>query len=186
MFVSAIILAAGKGERIGQPKWQLVYDGKSFLEIIVTKLVNCGFDDIVCVMSGEVVLPSAISSNVSFAINPVPEEGMLSSVYCGIQAANLKDGCLLFPVDHPFVTEVTIKQLLDGFQNQPDAVICPAYQSKFGHPIIIPGQIAQKINLNYFAKGLSQFLREQNCNVIKIDVADEGILRNINFRKDMK
>lgn len=184
--ISAIILAAGQGRRIGKPKWQLIHEGKNFLEIIVAKLLNCGIADIVCVQRGGDKDIGLIGNKLKIAINPRPEIGMISSLYYGLQTAGLKDGYLIFPVDHPFVSEATITKLCNIFEKQQNAFIFPSYLGASGHPIIIPSGVAKELEPKYFADNLRQFLHAQKCSVVKVDVDDQGVLKNINFREDLK
>ena len=48
--IAALILAAGKGSRIGKPKWQLTFNGQTFLEIIYTCLEKAGISQKICMV----------------------------------------------------------------------------------------------------------------------------------------
>jgi CTP:molybdopterin cytidylyltransferase MocA len=106
--LTAIILAAGKGSRIGAAKWQLLYQGKTFLDTIVTKLSACGILDILCVVQSTSI-PDC--NRVKLIINPEPEQEMLSSIYYGVKGAPLSKAYLIFPVDFPLVSKETINSL---------------------------------------------------------------------------
>jgi molybdenum cofactor cytidylyltransferase len=180
--ISAIILAAGKGSRIGQPKWQLPYQSGTFLSSIIAKLQQAHIEQIVCVVSADSV-PKI--DNVAITINPYPARGMISSIFYGIQAIAKCDGYLIMPVDHPFIESATIEKLYATFLPNKNAVIRPKYQEQIGHPIIIPSKIAQLIPLDAYQGGLNQLLKDNNTKVCDIIVADKGVSKNINTKEDL-
>lgn len=181
--LTALILAAGKGSRVGMPKWQLVLQGKTFLEIIVANLKQADINQIIVVANAESVPPD--SSDYSIVINPAPEKGMISSIYCGIQHSKNASGYLIFPVDHPCVSVQTILALRKEFLHFSENIIIPEYQNIPGHPVIIPQHIAAKIPATDYAGGLAKFLHASAAKVSKLAVADVNILKNINYLSDI-
>lgn len=175
--IAAIILAAGEGKRIGQPKWQIQYKGKTFLEIIIEKLKSNSLSQIICVIRSNSI-PTTIG--ITYSINQTPDNGTLSSVFYGIKSTSKASGFLIFPVDHPFVKEETIELLLEAFIKSPEKVIRPAYKETPGHPIIIPKCLASKILNSAYEGGLKKFIRDNNPKLINIAVDDPYVLNNIN------
>ncbi len=180
--VSAIILAAGEGKRFGQPKWQATYQGKTFLSIILEKLLKLDLHEIICVVR-EDSIPE--EKKARLVTNPNPEYGMISSVYCGVQYAEPVDGFLIFPVDHPFVAINTLDRLIEAFSRHSDQFIRPNYHGQNGHPVIMPAHVSKKIPKSDFEGGLKQFLLQEAIKFYNLLVDDEGIVRNINFRDDL-
>ncbi|CAL7962155.1 molybdenum cofactor cytidylyltransferase [Gammaproteobacteria bacterium] len=178
----AIILAAGEGKRIGQTKWNLLLNGKTFLDIIVEKLIAVSIKDIVCVVREDSFPQDA---RINFTVNNKPECGMFSSIYCGVQKNLQALGYMIFPVDHPLVATKTLDKLYTTFVANLHKVICPSFQQKLGHPIIIPNHFAKKITFSDYPGGLRKFLLDQRSIICKTEVNDENILRNINTRSDI-
>ena len=175
--IGAIILAAGAGRRIGQPKWQLRYQGKTFLDIIVANLCESGINDIVCVVRSDSVPPK---SNIIISINPHPENGMFSSIFRGVQAIPRASGYMIFPIDHPLVTVETLKLLQENFLFDKNIAVSPIYADCPGHPIIISSHIAHKITNSDFAGGLKSFLVQEKAKMKFLEVNDKGSVTNIN------
>lgn len=178
----AIILAAGKGERIGQPKWQLTYQGKTFLDIIVAKLHAAALFDCACVVRSESIPENSLCQNI---INPDPDNGMISSIFYGVQNAALAAGYLIFPVDHPHIQATTLLALREAFATHPEMVIQPCFQGEVGHPIIIPQSIATLIPQLDYAGGLKQLLIDNQVVTKYVPVDDHGVLTNINLPSDL-
>lgn len=175
-----LILAAGQGKRAGKPKWQLVYDGRNFLEIIISKLLKIEIGEI-CVVVREDSKPKS-DPKFQLVINPKPESGMISSVYYGVRAVKNSHpkGYLIFPVDHPFVAESTLRQLIEVFLSNLGAVVIPVYNNHSGHPIILPFEVATRITEGDYSGGLKQFILDQKVMIKKIEVDDPNILVNVN------
>lgn len=179
--ITAIILAAGEGKRVGQPKWQLkVHDGESFLSTIVKKLNLAGIDKIVCVVRKNSI---PVDSRITCVVNPNPDLGMFSSIHCGVHAAKQYQsaGFIIFPVDHPYVEVETLKQLIEVYEKHPDQIICPIINNKQGHPIIIPSFVAEKIIFEDYPGGLKKFLLNNGFNFCDAAVLDQNVLRNVNY-----
>jgi len=185
MKVSALILAAGSGKRIGTPKLMLEIEGKSFLSIIAENILSAGVKDIVCVVSEQTYSWAKEKvASINFAINPKPEDGMLSSVYYGMKQIMNCDNVLIIPVDHPYVEVNTYKTLLDESGKNIGAIIKPYFEYRSGHPIIVPFELLKTIDEKCFLMGLDDIIRKSECRKIFVDVNDNGILKNINTKMD--
>lgn len=180
--ITAIILAAGYGTRLGQPKWQLPLAQGNFLTTIIDKLQQTDINNIVCV-ANQLAIPN--NTRVLLAINFNPNLGMISSIYCGIQAFPDSNGYLIIPVDHPYVHTATFKLLLQTFSQHSSKIIRPSYKNTPGHPIIIPDSIAKKIPNSDYPGGLRKFLRINAAPIYNLPINDKNILRNINTSEDL-
>ena len=183
-YLTAIILAAGEGKRIGCPKCNLMINGKTFLSIIIEKIFSMGIKNIICVVKSNSF--KLIQKNILVVANDCPNASMFSSIYYGIKASNMSSlGYLIYPVDHPFVQPNVINKLCTEFMNNSMKVICPTYQDKLGHPIIIPTNLAKKINKIEYFNGLRGFILDQGAIIHKVNTIDSGILKNINTKEDV-
>ena len=184
MKITAIILAAGQGKRFGKPKWQAVYEDKSFLDIIVSKLKAVEVHRIRCVLREEA--DPKREENIEYIINKSPELGMFSSIYYGIQNISTDtEGILIWPVDHPFVEIETLSNLIRSFEINPTSIIKPIFEGRGGHPVILPENIFKKINTIDYQGGLRQFLSNINAKYNTMNTNDRSILRNINTVNDI-
>ncbi len=185
--VAAIILAAGRGTRIGTPKLKLVSEGEFFVNIIVKKLKSSGVDRVFCVIHPEDYDWSLEHiPGVSLVLNGETDKGMLFSAVQGIKKLTDEKGVLLFPVDHPFVEVSTLNLILDIFCKYPDKLIKPEFEGKSGHPVIIPRFASDRMIFTTQDKGLSETLRDVCGETEIVRVSDRGILKNINSAEDLK
>ncbi len=166
--IYAIIPAAGKGKRFGQPKVTATYGEKTFIKHILDTL------------SGTAIAGVKV-------VRDVETPDMFASVRQGIKCA-LADGWLalgwlIWPVDHPLVKRETISSLLSSFWEKPESIVNPVYEGQRGHPIIIPAILEFPDNLQ--SEGLRTILAQTDLSKLDIEVSDPAVIRNINYPKDI-
>lgn len=184
--VSAIILAAGSGKRIGAPKLKLKIGENYFVNLIVSKLKSAGIEEIVCVIRKED--KEWFEENVSdiqFIENNNTESGMISSIYLGVSHRKNSSGIMVFPVDHPLIDSETIAKLIKSFKENCSSVVKPSFKGQSGHPIIIPNQLYKEVLKKRDNEHLNNIIIDSKLRVIQVEVEDEGILKNINYKTDL-
>jgi nicotine blue oxidoreductase len=136
--VAAVVLAAGEGRRMGGPKALLRVGGESFLARCVRGLSRPGVGPVLAVVGHQaerVAAEAGLPAGVSVVVNPRYREGMLSSILCGLDAAQRQgaEAVLLHPVDHPLLTPETVDAVLAALLA--GAVIAvPSHGGRRGHP----------------------------------------------------
>ncbi len=136
MRLAAVVLAAGEGRRMGGPKALLRIGGESFLSRVCGQLASAGLDEIVAVLGAQaarVRAEAALPEGVRVAVNEAWPSGMLSSICCGIAAAEGADGVLVHPVDNPRVSVETIRAVV-GALAAGAAIAVPSHAGRRGHP----------------------------------------------------
>jgi len=185
--ITALILAAGYGTRIGKPKLMLEKNGDSFLSVILKNLQNYSVDKIFCITNKDNT--EWVNTNfpdLQTIINANPENGMLSSVYCGVNFnQSHSDGYLIIPVDYPFVKKETYALLINSFLENPESIIKPYFQNRHGHPIIIPESLIKNIPESGIKIGLKEIIKKSGIKQIIVEADDDGILKNINYPGDL-
>lgn len=183
--LAAIILAAGKGNRIGGPKLSLELGGVPFWRLMTARLNKAGIRDIAVVvrLSGR-RLPEE-DRRVKVLVNWRPSMGMFSSLRCGLRAMKGFSGYLLCPVDHPGVQAKTYKKLSAFFFKRQNDVVRPLYGGRPGHPIVISEKVAELVRKAEPTIRLDKFISKNKLVVGNIEVMDKGILLNINTEKEL-
>jgi CTP:molybdopterin cytidylyltransferase MocA len=121
MRIAAIILAAGEGRRMGQPKALVPWGDTSFLGHACGLFARPRVAAVVAVIGAralEVRAGAPVPRGVTVVENEAWEDGMLSSVWCGLDAAEElgADAVLLHPVDHPLVTGETVDRVVAALE----------------------------------------------------------------------
>jgi len=138
MRVWAIVLAAGRGERMGGPKAVLTLRGESFLALVARALARPRVEGVLAVLGHEadrVAREAAVPPGVRTVVNARYAEGMLSSILAGLDAAEAAgaEAVLVHPVDHPLVEMATVDRILDALER--GALVAVAtHGGRRGHP----------------------------------------------------
>ena len=184
---SAVILAAGKSERMGFPKLGLQFDGeRSFAEKIIETVGE--LKPLECVMvvnqDGLKWLNSNnlnISDKVKSVLNDDPDRGRFYSLQCGLKSLNNRGNILIINIDNPFINKDICLNMLSQI-NDCD-YIYPVFNGKGGHPLLINKTVAEGILLQYNTQmNLKEFLKSYRKKIIK--VSDQKVLININTPED--
>lgn len=174
--VKVLILSGGQGKRYGCPKALATYNGETFLDIILSKCLSLDLD-IYVVLNTQV--NDIISNDRSFkTVIGDSQKDMYDSISRGITEIGDFSHLIIWPVDHPFVSENTLIALLNC--KSCDRFIVPSYFEKTGHPILFPpNAVAFLKDFN----NLRELSEKIGRTIIRVD--DEEILHNINKKEDL-
>jgi molybdenum cofactor cytidylyltransferase len=132
-FVAGLVLAAGRSTRLGQPKQLLPYGGATLLDHVLGTARACAFDQLLCVVSGD--LASVNFEGVEVVENRAPVEGCSSSVAAALEEVNPQCELLVLMLgDQPGVTVSAVREVVAGAAS--DALITACrYDDGRGHPL---------------------------------------------------
>lgn len=130
--VGAVIVAAGRSRRLGQPKALLEIDGVPILTRLVDVYRSAGMRPIVAVVSEH--LPPQDIADAKIVLGDSSKQ-MIDSLILGIDAAGDVRGVLVQPVDAPFTDAAMCARLLDGAR---DRFRVLTHDGRPGHPVYVP------------------------------------------------
>jgi molybdenum cofactor cytidylyltransferase len=201
MFVSAVILAAGKSTRFPTNKllYEVLIDGVRgpLIRHTVSKFVGSGvFNEVLVVLGFQADLVREVLKGLSlrFVINEDYELGMSSSVIRGVKAVSSEaDLVAIHPGDVPFIKVSTLRTLVDRagelLKSGNSFILVPRLSSimRGGHPLIIGrGLLEEVYRISEAELGLKGFLRRNADKIRYYDTDDAGILRDIDTLEDLK
>jgi putative nucleotidyltransferase with HDIG domain len=187
--IAAVILAAGKSERMGWFKPMLPMGDGCVLER-VTGTFKAGGVETLFVVTGHraaELQPVLTTLPVEAVINTAYRQGMLSSVRAGLNM--LPPECKAFfihPVDIPLVRSHTVRRLAAAFDMTKPAVLYPTFEGQRGHPTLIRHDFAQKILVWHGQGGLRAFLEEYAPDSRGLPVADQAVLMDMDTEEDYR
>lgn len=184
--MTAVVPAAGRGQRFGAPLKQLAdVGGVPMLERTIRSLLDAGLEHVVVVAAPAVALDGVRAlddARVRVVVNPEPSRGMFSSIQQGIAAAG-GGTVLVLPGDMPFVARDTIAALIAAAAL--DGVVMPRYQGKRGHPVMLPGRLRRALLDASPTATLSAVIDAAGEERLYVDVHDSGILRDVDTPQDL-
>jgi len=141
MIVGAVILAAGKSERMKQNKLLLILNNKTLIETVLDALSAAEINEQVVVLGYkleeivEVIKPRL--GKVKIALNVDYEKGMTSSFQTGLIVISNVDAVFLVLGDQLVLDPNLLKKMVGIMETNPDAlIVCPMYKGKKGHPLL--------------------------------------------------
>lgn len=193
--IASIILAAGESKRFGENKLLIRLGDQPLLEHTLKAFTDHQMlqNDIIVVTGyyTEELKPILKKYKVKQKYNPSFNRGMSSSIQSGLELLkeNLGEftGILIHPGDIPFITNQDLEGLISCHISLPDKIIIPKFNSKRGHPIIIPKILFPELDLiGEETKGLSGLIRASDSAIKYVNVNNQGILEDIDTKKDLE
>jgi molybdenum cofactor cytidylyltransferase len=135
---------------------------------------------------------------VQIVVNQRWRSGMYGSVRAGLAAAleARPQAVMVLPVDHPDVRVATLEALAAMIHGALAAcktprerralayAVVPRYRRRRGHPVVMTPALAAAIAADRDAEHLSDALRRHARLIGYLDVADAGVVRNVNRPED--
>jgi molybdenum cofactor cytidylyltransferase len=181
--IAGLILAAGESSRMGTPKATLTYRGMTFLELIVRTLREGGFERIVVVLGhqAEDIQRQAEIEPAQVVINPDYRSGQTSSLQVGLRALmeDELEAILLCLVDHPAVSEETVRRTVAAFRQCGAPVVIPAYYGRWGHPVLLSRQVFDELLALDCDAGADSVVRKYRPQTQIVEVEDEGVVIDV-------
>jgi molybdenum cofactor cytidylyltransferase len=183
MSIAGIILAAGKGTRMGGGKMTAKLHGKALVRHVADVAISSNLDQVIAVLGHDAakVEQALHGTGVRIIHNPDYAEGMATSLKAAISALSEQTkAALILLGDMPQITPKLIQQLIEAFNNNPHASgIVPVVQGKRGNPILIAAALFASIMQLEGDIGARKLLAEADAAVIELDVQDPAILNDI-------
>ncbi|HKT79429.1 MAG TPA: nucleotidyltransferase family protein [Vicinamibacterales bacterium] len=184
--IAALILAAGKSERMGASKPNLVLpNGETFLTNLIRTFQSAGVEEIVVVIGHdpEPILKTLDDKHLQprVVVNHDYESGQLSSVLAGLRALD-KPGVsalLLMPVDAPLTSIDTIRRLLQRFASTHAPIVRPVNGGRHGHPVIIDRSLFSLLRSADPARGIKPIVRAHVSPRGDVEVEDENAFADL-------
>lgn len=188
----AVIPAAGLSLRMVRFKPLLPLGDSDVLTHCVQLFLSAGIDAddviVVCGHRGDEVAEAATRLGVRHVLNSDYEQGMFSSIAAGVRevgsSAGSVDGFFVLPVDIPLVRSCTVSRLVDAFEENQSAVICPAFLDEPGHPPLIRADMIPEILAHDGDGGLRAVLSRHEKETRFVNVADAGTVFDLDHPGD--
>jgi len=139
--ISAVILAAGKSSRMGQPKMVLPWGHTTVIGKVITTLMNAGLNDLhVVTGDNQTILKKGLNGfPIEFVFNPDSADGeMISSVQIGLKSLLVKsEAALIVLGDQPQIETHVVLAIMDSYLSTRSEIVVPSYQMHRGHPWLV-------------------------------------------------
>ncbi len=181
--VAGLLLAAGDGSRLGQPKALVELAGSTLAERGVALLRDGGAEPVLLVTGAvPVEIPGVVSVR-----NPDWATGMGSSLVTGLRALDASDATavVIALADQPLVGAEAVRRLIAAHAKGA-AVVVAAYNGKPRNPVLIAREHwAAVIAMTAGDAGARTFLRARPDLVSLVECADTGSPDDVDTPEDL-
>lgn len=188
--IAAIVLAAGRSERMGSFKPLLPFGKTTVIDACLEHLRRGGVETIVVVVAqdlrGEQLQRHLNHSHATFAINPDPTSEMGDSIACGVRhLPEHTQAVLITPADHPAVPPEVVAQLIEGWQHGATLVL-PTFENRGGHPVLVDISFRAELLKLDPQRGLKKLFEGHSTIVSRIAVKSKYIARDMDTWDDYR
>jgi molybdenum cofactor cytidylyltransferase len=186
--VAAILLAAGRSQRMGAFKPLLPFGKTTVIRSCIQNLREAGVEDIVVVLGhrAEELQQSVDDINLGLAINPDPTSEMSASIACGLKELPPETKATLIALtDQPAVPPDVIRAIVDEWTSG-ERLVIPEFQGRGGHPVLIDLSFREELLSLDLSEGLRSFLKDHEEQVRRLPVNSPFIARDMDTWDDYR
>ena len=191
MKVAAIVLAAGKSERMGKNKLLLSLEGKTIIERVLDSLKTAKIDEIIVVLGHKFVeIRNAIDRSnsgyhdIKIVVNEQYEEGMISSFKKGLKQVMKKDAVFLILGDQLILNPKFLDLMIEKMRmTDGDKIIVPIFKEKKGHPVLFSKKFFKELLKAEREETIREIINRNMNFVVKVQ-AEEWINVDIDTPED--
>ena len=131
--ITGLLLAAGAGRRLGAPKAELVLGGTRLIDRAVQVLREGGCEEVLAVVRSALVIVDGART----VVNPTPDEGMGSSLRCGLAALPPQcSACVVLLVDLPAIRAAEVAAVIEAHRAGAELVAVRRAGLR-SHPVLV-------------------------------------------------
>ncbi len=174
--VSGVVLAAGRGTRMGVTKQLLPLGGRPLLSHVLDTALASTLDDVVVVLGYEAaVVRSKLSSyenRVRFVVNQNHGEGQSRSLAAGLDALHKDTGAAVVLLgDQPTIACEAINALVTAYRRRPGLAARAEYDAGvLAHPTLIARVLWDEVRAVQGDVGAREVLRLHDSAVVRVRV----------------
>ena len=187
--VDAVVLAAGRSSRMGEPKPLLEVDGEPFIERAIRVLREGGCRYVVAVLNEDADWAQRLADVAGAAVvmNPNATSEQLDSLRLGLAALPADgDGAAVLPVDFPRLRAATVAALVDRFAAGDARIVIPDHNGETGHPVLLARTLFAELGSASLPEGVRSLLAAHEAEIERVPVADAGVLLDVDSPDDYR
>ena len=190
MSIAAAVLAAGRSERMGNPKALLDFRGRPFVIAVLEALEALDFKHRLVVLGPDAprIRPLLAPRSCLLIENPDPDSGPIGSLRAALAALEpvRPTALLVWPVDIPHVRITTIERLIETHERLRAPVVVPVFGARRGHPVVWDASMFPELATSAAAgrDGARAILHSLGESVAHVAVDDPAVIDDIDTPQD--
>jgi CTP:molybdopterin cytidylyltransferase MocA len=184
--VAGLLLAAGAGSRLGQPKALVTLGGTSLLARGIAILTEAGCDPVIAVLGAAATQAQQFAERAMVVVADDWAEGLGATLRAGLRAvaATAADTCVITLVDEPLLTPAAITHLLA--QAGPAVAAVATYGGVPGQPVLLRRAVWEDVaRMAQGDVGARAWLRAHPDQVARVNCDGLGQADDIDTTEDL-
>ncbi|MDQ6780618.1 MAG: nucleotidyltransferase family protein [Candidatus Eremiobacteraeota bacterium] len=187
--VGCVILAAGAGRRFGAVHHKLAasFEGKPLLQHVVdsvcaSRAMSC---TLVCGANAAALLASVETRRCCVLCNPRWDDGIASSIRCGVAQHAHDDACVFVVADQPLVSAADIDGLIRVFAAQRDGIAALRASGVWGTPMLFPRSDFAALTRLRGDHGAKRYAQSQKKRLQFVQAVNEDVFADVDRPEDL-
>jgi molybdenum cofactor cytidylyltransferase len=183
--LSAIVLAAGMSNRMGQNKLLLTFRERSLVALTVDTLLASQVDEIIVVLGyeAEKVKAEVEGKSARCILNSDYREGMSASVRTGVKAVSPQAGAIMICLaDQPLLEPEDLNYLIKAFAQavaDSKSIVIPFFHGRRGNPVILDLSHREDILEVVGDAGCRDLIKRYPDKVYRVEMKTDHVVRDI-------
>jgi molybdenum cofactor cytidylyltransferase len=186
--ISAVILAAGRAERMGEQKLFLPLGGKPVLQWVLESALASDLGEIICVARDLTPVRRQIplaDERLFWLLNYAADLGMSTSVTAGLWAANPQsEGVMFLLGDQPLIRKELINSLIEKFTAGEARIVAPQFNGEARNPVLFHRELFPDLLQLTGDRGGRALLEKHREKLALVDWQDEVPFLDIDAPED--
>jgi molybdenum cofactor cytidylyltransferase len=186
--ISAVVLAAGRAERMGEQKLLLPLNDKPVLQWVLESALASSLHEVTCVVRDLKPVRQRITfahSRLHWLVNYAADRGQSTSVIAGLWAIDPRsEGALFLVGDQPLVRKDLIDALIERFEQSSALIVAPSFKGRARNPVLfrrelfpellkLTGDRGGRLLLEKYKSGTDLVEWHQEMPFLDIDVRED-------------
>ena len=186
--ISAVVLAAGRAQRMGEQKLLLPLRGKPVLRWVLEEALAAHVAEVICVVRElEAVrryIP-LVDPRLFWLVNYAADQGQSTSVIAGLWAINPKsDGALFLVGDQPMIRKDLLNALIARFENSPAWIVAPSFKGQTRNPVLFRRVLFPELLRITGDRGGRSLIERYREKTALVEWEDELAFLDLDIRED--
>lgn len=182
-----LILAAGASQRLGTPKQLLHWKGTTLLEHTIKEVLTTSIGEVFVVLGAHIddIQQQIYSYPITIIENKNWQEGMGTSIACGIQQLQAFDQVLITLCDLPLIDQGHYQKLLQEHSQTSKGITTTVFETIIGVPAVFDRSYFKTLSKLSGDRGARALIQKEiaDVQVVKADVPFTDIDTIEDYRK---
>jgi molybdenum cofactor cytidylyltransferase len=180
--IAGVLLAAGRSQRMGQPKLLLPWHGVPLIRFVAQQILHSTLDELIVVSGHRAEHLRAALDGLALRVvhNDDFLDGQSTSLRAGIAALDpAVAAAVVLLADQPLLQAQTIDDLIAVYRREQSPLVVPRHQGQRGNPVLFDRRLFPELLAISGDQGARAVIKAHEHELRWLDTADGGILLDI-------